>query len=151
MHVGFGSNMPPANNVRISASVRRKGVNRRDDLSNSSAAYQRSSSDAATSARRRWAVRVADDRKIGAIEEIQSRYLHINPTDGREDPHGATFRVLVRTGGTRSNLNSQSLGYLLELLLEVPVYPQSLLKSCDCRVDGGIFQTAGEFSHFSQA
>jgi hypothetical protein len=34
---------------------------------------------------------------IGAIEEIQRRYLHMNPPDGRVDPSGATFRFL--TGG----------------------------------------------------
>jgi hypothetical protein len=42
-------------------------------------------------------------------------------------------------GFTGSNLNSQCLGYLLELLLELPIDLQSLLKFCDCRMDVGIF------------
>jgi hypothetical protein len=54
-------------------------------------------------------------------------------------------------GCTGSNLNSQCLGYPLELLLELPIDLQSLLKSCDCRMDGGIFQTADKFPHFSQS
>lgn len=32
---------------------------------------------------------------IGAIEEIQRRDLHMNPPDGKVDPHGATLRFLT--------------------------------------------------------
>jgi hypothetical protein len=35
---------------------------------------------------------------INAIEEIQRRYLHRNPPDGRVDPNGATFRFLISRG-----------------------------------------------------
>jgi hypothetical protein len=51
----------------------------------------------------------------------------------------------------RSNLNVQFFGYLFKLLLEVPVNLQAPFKSCDCRVHGRKFKTAGELVHFLQS
>jgi Mannosyl-glycoprotein endo-beta-N-acetylglucosaminidase len=86
--------MPSANNVRISASVGRKGVNRRDDVST----VQRLINDRLPTPLRPLDVDgQCGSLTIDAIEEIQRRYLHMKSPDGRVDPNGATFRVL--TGG----------------------------------------------------
>jgi hypothetical protein len=84
---------------------------------------------------------------IGKVVNVSTSQHSPLPGNGKE----MRTRFKGEARWTGSNLNSQCLGYLLELLLELPIDLQSLLKSCDCRVDGGIFQTAGEFPHFSQS
>jgi len=62
------------------------------------------------------------------------------------EPSNKRFRH-ERRNWLGSNLNIRFFGYLLDLLLKIPINLQSLLESGDRRVDGRIFKTAGKFAH----
>jgi hypothetical protein len=87
--------MPPADDVRISASVGRNAVNRRDDvltiqrLINEQLPISLHAPDVDGN---------CEAVTIGAIEEIQRLFLRMDLPDGRVEPDGETFRVL--TGST---------------------------------------------------
>jgi hypothetical protein len=86
--------MPPANEIRISASVGRNGVNRSDDVST----IQQLINDHLPASLQPLKVDGnCGDLTIGAIEDVQSQNLRMNHPDGRVDPGGDTFRFL--TGG----------------------------------------------------
>jgi hypothetical protein len=85
-------NMPPADDVRISASVGRNGVNRTDDVMT----IQQLLKDCLPVTR--YLLDVDGNCgavTIGAIEEVQLQFLRMDPPDGRVDPDSDTFRVLA--------------------------------------------------------
>ncbi|HEY7308920.1 MAG TPA: glucosaminidase domain-containing protein [Gemmataceae bacterium] len=76
----------------ISGSVGRNGTNRHADVS----VVQQLINDRLAGQLPPLAVDgICGELTIGAIEEIQRRYLHMNSPDGRVDPNGATFRWLT--------------------------------------------------------
>jgi hypothetical protein len=84
--------MPPASNVQISASVGRNGANRKDDVL---IIQQLINEHLPIPLRPLDVDGQCGPLTIGAIEEIQRRYLGMKPPDGRVDPNGATFRTLT--------------------------------------------------------
>jgi len=87
--------MATANITRIFASVGRNAVNRRDDILT---VQQLINDHLPTPLRPLEVDGKCGPLTIGAIEEIQRRFLHMNPPDGRVDPNGATLRILTGAG-----------------------------------------------------
>ena len=84
--------MLPPNNVRISGSVGRDASNRRSDVL---IVQQLINGRLPVPLRLLDVDGICGELTIGAIEEIQRRYLHMNPPDGRVDVHGRTWGVLT--------------------------------------------------------
>jgi hypothetical protein len=92
--------MPPANDIRISASVGRNGVNQRDDV----VAIQNLINNHLPKSLHSLQVDgECGASTITAIEGIQSQYLRMNHPDGRVDPGGDTFRFLTGDSPTQKH------------------------------------------------
>jgi hypothetical protein len=84
--------MPHASDIQIYGSVGRNGVNRNDDVSK---IQQLINEHLPIPLRPLDVDGQCGPLTIGAIEEIQRRYLGMNRPDGKIDPHGATLRKLT--------------------------------------------------------
>ena len=87
--------MNPGGNLRISGSVGRTGMNLRNDVLT---VQQLINEHLPIPLRPLDVDGQCGPLTIGAIEEIQRRFLHMSPPDGRVDPSGATFTFLTGTG-----------------------------------------------------
>jgi hypothetical protein len=84
--------MPPASDFRISATVGRNGVNRRDDV----LTIQRLINNRLPTSLEPLEIDGnCGALTIAAIEGVQSQFLRMNHPDGRVDPEGDTFRFLT--------------------------------------------------------
>jgi hypothetical protein len=82
----------PADDIRISGSVGRNGVNRRDDV----LTIQKLINDHLPKSLEALEVNgECGELIIAAIEGVQSQFLRMNRPDGRVDPEGDTFRFLT--------------------------------------------------------
>jgi hypothetical protein len=96
--------MPQANDVHISASVGRNGVNQRDDVSTVQKLindHLQLVNDHLPNSKSLHALDVdgvCGPLTIEGIEDVQSAFLRMIPPDGRVDPGGDTFRFLTGSG-----------------------------------------------------